>query len=168
MKQTDSKHKPILPKILCIVCTVLLVGVLCYGIALLSLGLWEHHTLQTARKQYTAVPVCVTAVSPADAHAAWNIITLEPIDAKAKEKLGATCTTVFQSDLQAGSILTMYYDSNDLQNRIVDFHTADDLLLRGGLFTAIPAIAGIIYLLGRRRKKKQKPPTVIIRPEDTV
>ncbi len=166
MKSKTSATVPLYRKIIGIVFTVILIGVMCYGILMLSLGLWEYSTLQNAKESYTAVPVCVTSIMPTDTHAARDIITLEPIDAKAKEKLGATCTTVFQSDLQVGEILIMYYDSSNPQNRIVDMETTDDTLCIGGLLTAVPAILGVLHLLHRHRKKKQKPPTVIICPEE--
>ncbi len=166
MKSKASATVPLYRKIIGIVFAVILIGVMCYGLLMLSLGLWEYSTLQNAKESYTAVPVCVTSITPTDTHAARDIITLEPIDAKAKEKLGATCTTVFQSDLQTGDMLTMYYDSNNPQNRIVDMKTTDDILLIGAVFTAVPAILGALYLFNRQRKKKQKPPTVIICPEE--
>lgn len=165
MNRNPTPSIPLYRRIISIVYVVILIAVMCYGILLLLLGLWEYRTLQNAKRSYAAVPVCVTSITPAVANAPRDIITLEPIDAKAKEKLGATCTTLFQSDLQVGAILTMYYDSNDPQIRIVDFKTTDDLLRIGGLLTAIPAALGILYLIGRSRKKKHKPPTVIICPE---
>ena len=165
MNSNRTPSVPLYRKIISIVYVILLIGVMFYGILVLLLGLWEYCTLQNAKRSYAAVPVCVTSITPTEFNASRDIITLEPIDAKAKEKLGATCTTLFQSDLQVGAILTMYYDSNDPQNRIVDFETTDDLLRIGGLLTAIPAALGILYLITRSRKKKHKPPTVMICPE---
>lgn len=165
----NSHQKPFTPlyrRIISIVFTVILIGVMCYGILILSLGLWEFHTLQKAKSTYAAVPVCVTSITRTDTSVNRDIITLEPIDAKAKEKLGATCTTSSQSALQIGEILTMYYDNNDPHTRIVDFHTTTDQLRIGCLLTVFPAVLGISVLSVRRRKKKQKLPAVTICPEE--
>lgn len=166
MNSKRAVSAPFFRKIIRIVFAVICIGVMCYGILMLSLGLWEYHTLQTAKNTYTAVPVCVTSITPTDATTHQDIITLEPVDAKAKEKLGATCTTSSQSVLQIGDILTMYYDSKHPQDRIVDFQTTTKQLRIGGLLTACPIALGIFACILHRRKRKQKPPAVMICPEE--
>lgn len=166
MDRNHATFAPLFRRIIRIAFAVICIGAMCYGILMLSLGLWEYHTLQTAKSAYTAVPVCVTSITPTDANAHQDIITLEPIDAKAKEKLGATCTTSSQSTLQIGDILTMYYDSKHPQTRIVDFETTAKQLRIGGSLTAFPIALGVFTLILHRRKRKQKPPTVMICPEE--
>lgn len=166
MNSNRAAFAPLFCKIIRIVFAVICIGAMCYGILMLSLGLWEYHTLQTAKSAYTAVPVCVTSITPTDTSAHQDVITLEPIDAKAKEKLGATCTTSSQSTLQIGDILTMYYDSKHPQTRIVDFETTAKQLCIGGFLTALPVALGILMLILHRKKRKQRPPAVMICPEE--
>lgn len=142
-----------------ILCLVLLLCAFCYGILLLGLGIWEQRTLQTAQEQYTAVPVTITELSSMG-NDPWYAVTLEPVDAKAKDRLGITCTTVFHPQQRTGDILTMYYDPNEPQTRIVDFQTARSLLIRGAICGGVSLLIGVFWLMERRRQTKRRPPAV--------
>ncbi|MBE6848186.1 MAG: hypothetical protein E7503_08705 [Ruminococcus sp.] len=165
MKQAKNSKKNLLCKIIVILVGIILTGTFCYGILLLGLGLYEHHTLQNAKTHYTAVPVCVTEITQMRPDDPWYIVALEPPDAKARDRLGVTYTNVFRSKLQTGDLLTLYYDPDAPQTRIVDLKTTGSQLLRGTLCTLIPAAAGIMLLLYRRRRNKRKPPAVTICPQ---
>lgn len=158
MKQ---KNKPIAlcKKLFGTLCAILLLCVFCYGALLLGLGLWEQRTLHMAKEQYAAVPVMITEISAIEDEPRCAI-TLEPIDAKAKDRLGITCTTVIRPQQSEGDILTMYYDPNAPQTRIVDFRTAQSLLMRGALCSGVSLFMGVLWLIYRRSRKKRRPPAV--------
>ncbi len=162
MKQVKPSRKKLLHKIADIFMGIILTGTFCYGILLLALGVYEHHTLQNAKEHYTAVPVCVTEITQMRPDDLWYIVALEPPDAKARERLGVTLTNVFRSKLQPGDLLTLYYDPAAPQTRIVDLKTTGSQLLRGTLCALIPAAAAVILLIYRHRKSKRKPPAVTI------
>lgn len=63
MKQAKNSKKNLLCKIIVVLVGIILTGTFCYGILLLGLGLYEHHTLQNAKTHYTAVPVCVKEIT---------------------------------------------------------------------------------------------------------
>lgn len=166
MKQKTRNNAPLTigKRIGRILFVILLLSAFCYGALLLGLGLWEHGTIQNARADYTAVPVRITELSSVEEDA-WYAVTLEPVDAKAKERLGITYTTVFRLRQGIGDILTMYYDPQATQTRIVDFETTASLLWQGGLCCGISLLLFLLWLFLRSIRQKRRPPAVIIAQE---
>lgn len=166
MKRKTEKTAPliIVKRIGRILALILLLCVFCYGALMLGLGLWEYRTMQNAKADYTAVPVRITELSSMEKDA-WYAVTLEPVDAKAKDRLGITYTTVFRLKQRTGDILTMYYDPQSPQTRVVDFASGAALRLQGGCCCGISLAVLLLWLFLRRICKKRRPPAVIISQE---
>lgn len=141
---------------------LLLLCALCYGLLLLALGLWEQHTLADARSRYTAVTVAVTELSPSAQKPPWYLITLEPVERTSGKLLGKTCTTLYRPSLSVGDSLTMYYDPADPNTRIVDFQTANGLIRRGILLTAVTGSVLLLWGIAILRRKQRRQPAVML------
>ena len=143
---------------------ILLSLALGYGLLLTVLGTGAERELDSAKSKYAAITVQITELrqSPNLSHS--MIVVLKPEDngAKLPEQLGQTIATTSNQKLAVGDRLTMYYDPNDPQARVIDFQTAKPMQHAGLLLTG-SALLLLLLLLAVRliRRKRQPQPTVI-------
>jgi|GEM_PF-2972745 len=76
----------------------------------------------------------------------------------AQSRLGTTAASTINRGLAEGETLTMYYDPDDTDTRVVDFKTAKPLLSFGGTLCGGATAIGLVLLLFRlMRRSKPKP-----------
>lgn len=148
---------------------ILLIAAACLlGMLMFSLGAVERHRLRQAAAQYQAVTVRITDMRAPDESKHLLAVVLEPVSEhepsdpgkpRPKERLGKTAATTGNRSLSVGDELTMYYDPQNTDTRIVDFKTAEPMLFFGGIlgFGMLGVLIVLLLLRLMRRKRQQKP-----------
>ena len=143
---------------------LLLVLVFLFGLLLLILGAYEQHTLNQAKENYTAVSVQIKELRPSAGSGQVFIAVLEPVEEEphrpGQNRLGNTAASTMNRALSEGEILTMYYDPDHTDTRVVDFKTAMPLLRFGGILCGGTTAIGLVLLLFRLIQRRKPKPAV--------
>ena len=134
---TKSRHGNILLSCIRILMLILLSLALGYGLLLTVIGTGTERELDSAKSKYAAITVQITELrqSPNLSHSLIVVLKPEDNGAKLPEQLGQTIATTSNQKLTIGNRLTMYYDPNDPQARVIDFQTAKPMQTAGLLLT---------------------------------
>lgn len=171
MNRSNSGNEKLLPRIGKLLGILLLILSILYGGWMLILNGMLTSDLNAAKKNYTAVPVRIVEIRPQEHNPLWNIVTLEKADLDDKSVaqeilLGKTRANAVKFNLSVGKKLTMYYDPQFPDIRIVDFENTGILLLLGILMTCLPLLLILVLLLCKFLRKPRKQPVVQIATDD--
>jgi len=144
---------------------LLVIAACLLGCLSFALGLSEHQKIQKAAAQYAAAEVRVTETRFSDQSENLLVVVLEPneeidlSDAPHRpRRLGKTVATTGNRSLAVGDVLTMYYDPENTDTRIVDFQTAAPMmrfgaLLGGGMLCILLVLLCAHFIRKRRHKQ---------------
>ena len=148
-------------RILLLVLVVLAMG---YGLLLTFIGRGTQKELDAVKDQYASVTVMISELRHSAGLSGSMIVVLKPVDEEEglPEQLGNTIATTSNKRVRIGDRLTMYYDPEDMQARVVDFQTAKPMQTAGLLLTGFAFLLLLLMLVIRLiRRKKQPRPTAI-------
>ena len=152
-----------------IICTrilliLILVLTLGYGILLTLIGINTRQEINEAKASYTPITVQITLLRTGSRLSHSVIVELKPeqIYPDIPEPLGRTIATTTNAKLAVGDKLTMYYNPQNPQERVIDFQTAEPLIRAGLLLTGFALLLLLLILLVLLiRRKKHPQPTAI-------
>ncbi|HAG13787.1 MAG TPA: hypothetical protein DCG49_08000 [Ruminococcus sp.] len=106
---------------------ILIAAILSFGCGsfLLFTGISQEHTLANAQDTMPSASVRVTALEQNGTFDGLQIVVVEAESQDIAKQLGITSAAAWRAKVAVGDTLTMYYDPDDPQNRIIDFRTAD-------------------------------------------
>ena len=158
------KKNRFLIRILRIVFPVVLILLLGYGILLTVIGSDARREISEAEKKYPSVTVRITELRRAGNLSRSMIIVLETENEPADlpDQLGQTIATTTEQKLAVGDRLTMYYDPEQPQTRVIDFGTAEPQLFAGRIMTGGALLLLVLFLTANIiRRKKHRHPTAV-------
>lgn len=127
---------------------VILILALGYGILLIIIGNGTQMEINSVKEQYDSVSVQVTELRHSEGLFQSLIVVVKPEDGQngVPAQLGDTVATTSNQTLSVGDSLTMYYDPNNLQTRVIDFQTAG-AQQRTGLFLTGSAFFLLLFFI---------------------
>lgn len=148
-------------KIVFLVCLILALG---YGLLLTIIGTSTKREIENARTKDTAITVQITELRHSSNLSRSIIVVLKPetVSPDTPELLGRTIATTSNEKLSVGDQLTMYYDPQNPQDRVIDFQTAEPTQKAGLILTgAVFAVLLILMSVWLIRRKHHRQPTAI-------
>ena len=147
-------------RILRILTAVILILTVSYGLLLIVLGTSAKRELDQAKETYLPVTVQITELRQSSNLSRSLIVVLKPENEHSHlpEQLGRTIATTSNQKLAPGDRLTMYYDPENPQKRVIDFCTAEPTQRAGWYLTAAGLLILLLLLLWQllqRRKHRQ-------------
>ena len=161
-------------------CGIVLLAAACLlGLTALLLGAAEQRKLRLAAEKYQAVTVRITETRFSDRSKHLLAVVLEPLgetpvqdsthntpphgEPHRESRLGKTVATTGNRSLAVGDTLTMYYDPQNTDTRIVDFGMQNRLIPFGAaLGSGAGAVLLLLLVIRLIRKKRASQPAVHI------
>ncbi|MBR6419238.1 MAG: hypothetical protein IKS42_02785 [Oscillospiraceae bacterium] len=152
-------------------CGIVLLAAACLlGLIAFILGAAEQRKLRLAAEKYQAVTVRITETRFSDRSKHLLAVVLEPLGetpvqdgAHREARLGKTVATTGNRSLAVGDTLTMYYDPQNTDTRIVDFGVQHRLIPFGAALGAgTGALLLLLLVIRLIRKKRASQPAVHI------
>lgn len=163
MLQLGSKAKEILIKtlhIIFIAAGCLLFG---YGLLLMIFGSAQKHEIAEAKSHSQPIEVEVTELEHSVGMKHTVIVVLQPTEEHSRlpMDLGKTIATTTNENIAVGDRLTMYYNWQKPQDRIIDFGTAAPMQRLGGILIAVSIFALICVIAVHKICRPRSKPTAV-------
>ncbi len=141
--------------------SIVLILALGYGVLLILIGTYTQHEIDIAKENYASAAVQITELRDSQGLSHSLIVVLQPVDGQSElpEQLGNTLATTSNQKLTIGDRLTMYYDPENLQERVIDFRTAKPQQHTGFLLTGLALLLLLIRIIISRNRHSH--PTAI-------
>ena len=152
----------------CKVFAAMLLSVLfLYGAALFFMAFSFEKSVRHAKAEYPSVPVRITEMQRAFNAPLWFTVTLCPTSDTQDVIRENTYAQTVNYRLEVGDVLTMYYDPEKTDERIVDFGGTSFVYRIGGCFMGSSFLCGTILLIRRIRKRRHRKPPVHMAEQHT-